>query len=592
MQTHELKEYQRESLEKLAEFCDEVHRGIGRERRPVHDAFHAITGRNFLDVPQMPNVPYVCLRVPTGGGKTLIAAHAVGTIAKRLGRQDIALCLWVTPSTTIRDQTLNALKNREHPYHLALKERLGARPEVLTLEEAYYAANRHTLISRPVVIVTTIQSYRIDEPDNRRIYDDDGYLMDNFRDLPESLRHEIKEPDTGQVKMSLANVMKLRGPIVIMDEAHNARTRISFDSLARMGPLAVLELTATPIQEHDPANEVYASNVLHAVSALQLKREGMIKLPVDLESRENWLDVLSLTVEKRKMLAKRAAEWGKTSGRYVRPIALLQAQPRSRTRETHTVDKVKEALIEQLKLPAVSIRVATGDKDDLGAEDLSNPGCLVEYVITVDKLREGWDCPFAYVLGSVGNVATETAVEQLVGRILRMPQATPTGVPELDRAYAVVQSEDVARTAHNLADSMVHRCGFDEESVADVFRVRQRLETARVLFFSEIPVTAKPDLSALAPTVQAKVRFEPESSVIQVHQPLSRDDAQALRDALPSPADRAAVESYWQQEREVGTTPKLLDQYASRFAYRNWPSATVSVCSVLIPSSWTNSSGT
>ena len=93
--------------------------------------------------------------------------------------------------------------------------------------------------------------------------------------------------------------------------------------------------------------------------------------------------------------------------------------------------------------------------------------CTVRYVITVEKLREGWDCPFAYVLGSVGNVATETAVEQLLGRVLRMPHATPTGVAELDRAYAVVQSPDVVETAQKLCDSLVSRCGFDVETVGD-----------------------------------------------------------------------------------------------------------------------------
>jgi type III restriction enzyme len=467
MQDHTLKGYQQDSLIALAKLCDEVRLSLGQARRPVHEAFHAVTGRDFIDVPQMPEVPYVCLRVPTGGGKTLIAAHAVGTVAKRLGHQDRPLCLWVTPSTTIRDQTLRGLRDRNHPYHAALKETLGVPLEVLTLEEAL-SANRSMMSSAAVIVVTTIQSYRIDEEANRRIYQDNGYLMDHFTALPEWVRAGLERADGDWVSLSLANVMKLRGPIVIMDEAHNARTKTSFDSLARMGPLAVLELTATPIQEHDPQNEVYASNVLHAVSALQLKREGMVKLPVDLESRENWLDVLALTVQRRTALAVRAATWGRESGRYIRPIALIQAQPRSKTKETHTADKVKEALIQQLKVPAESIRIVTGEHDDLGAEDLSKPGCLVEYVITVDKLREGWDCPFAYVLGSVGNVATETAVEQLLGRILRMPQATPTGVPELDRAYAIVQSEDVARTAQNLADSMVNRCGFDRVSVGDV----------------------------------------------------------------------------------------------------------------------------
>jgi type III restriction enzyme len=125
-----------------------------------------------------------------------------------------------------------------------------------------------------------------------------------------------------------------------------------------------------------------------------------------------------------------------------------------------------------------------------------------------------------------------------------------------------VQSEDVAKTAVNLADSMVNRCGFDRVSVGDVLRVHRRLEHQRTLFYSSIPMSAPPDLSNLAPTIQAKVKYEPESRTIKVHQPLTRDDAQALRDALPTPTDKAAVETYWQEEREVGTTPKRLDQYA------------------------------
>ena len=566
-----LKEYQRESLDAIGRFCDAVRSAVGaKAMRPVHDAYWAEVSRDFIEVPQLPNTPYVCLRVPTGGGKTLIAAHAVGVIGKRLGHQDRPLCLWVTPSTTIRDQTLRGLRNREHPYHAGLREGLGGAPvEVLTVEEALWAS-RAMLSSSAVIVVTTIQSYRIDEEANRKVYQDNGYLMDHFTNLPAWAREQLAEPgnganggaSAGRVSLSLANVMKLRGPIVIMDEAHNARTQISFDSLARFGPLAVLELTATPQQEHDPARDEYASNVLHAVSALQLQRDGMIKLPVELESRDNWLDVLALTVQRRSALEQRAQTWGQQSGRFIRPIALIQAQPRSKARDAHTVDAIKTALVERLKVPTECIRVATGDDDDLGAEDLRAKDCKVEYVITVEKLRQGWDCPFAYVLGSVGNVATETAVEQLLGRVLRMPDAVPTGVPELDRAYAVVQSPDVAKTAQSLCDSLVSRCGFDAESVRDAFRVHRRADPQGLLPVAAIPVSAPPDPAQLPPAVRGKVDYDAGSGTLHVREALTREETVALRDSLGTLTDRAAVEQYWQSERGVGTAAKALDQYA------------------------------
>jgi type III restriction enzyme len=559
----QLKEYQRESLDAIGQFCDAVRAAVGRKAlRPVHDAYHDQTRREFIQVPQLPNVPYVCLRVPTGGGKTLIAAHAVGVIAKRLGFMDRPLCLWVTPSTTIRDQTLNALKNVRHPYRAGLREALGGVPvEVLTVEEAL-GANKAMVSGSAVIVVTTIQSYRIDEEANRKVYQDNGYLMDHFHNLPVWIPEAMVDPATGRPALSLANVMRLRGPIVIMDEAHNARTRVSFDSLARFGPLAVLELTATPQQESNPDKGEYASNVLHAVSALQLKREGMIKLPVELESRDNWLDVLGTVVQRRTALEKSAQAWGQQSGRFIRPIALIQAQPRSKSRETHTVDAIKTALVEKLKVAAERIRIATGDHDDLGTEDLRKADCKVEYVLTVDKLREGWDCPFAYVLGSVGNVATETAVEQLMGRVLRQPDAWPTGVAELDRAYAVVQSPDVVKTAQSLCDSLVRRCGFDAETVGDAFRVRPKPDAQGLLPVATIAVSAPVDPSTLPAEVRGKVEYDSGSGTLHVLVALTREETVALRDALPTLTDRAAVEQYWQTERAVGTAAKALDQYA------------------------------
>ena len=565
MAEFELRKYQRESLDAIGRFCEAVRQSVtAKAMRPVHDAYFAETGRDFIQVPQLPNVPYFCLRVPTGGGKTVIAAHAVGVIAKRLGHQDRPLCLWVTPSTTIRDQTLRRLRDERDPYHVALRESLGGgKPEILTVEDALGIARPALLSSSAVIIVTTIQSYRIDDQDNRKVYEDNGYLMENFTALPQWLRGQLAEPETGRVALSLANVMKLRGPIVIMDEAHNARTRISFDSLARFGPLAVLELTATPQQEHDPARDEFASNVLYAVSALQLSRDGMIKLPVELESRDNWLDVLDTAKNRRDALERRAVEWGKHSGRFIRPIALIQAQPKSKNHDTHTVEAIKKALVEQLKVPVERIRIATGDTDDLGAEDLGGADCKVEYVITVDKLREGWDCPFAYVLGSVGNVATETAVEQLLGRVLRMPGAKPTGVPELDRAYAIVQSPDVVRTAKNLCDSLVSRCGFDKESVGDAFRVHREVEPRGLFPVASIPVSAPPNVKSLPQELQDKVEYDAGLGALHVRKPLTREETVALRDAVSAPQDREAVEQYWKSERGVGTVPKMLDEYAA-----------------------------
>ena len=566
-----LKEYQKETLQRLADYYaaarERYDRSVNRFER---DAFEHITGRGYFAPPGFENVPYICLRLPTGGGKTLLAAHALGTIADKLLGTDNPACLWITPSTTIRDQTLRRLQKPTDPYREALQHSLGSSVEVVTIEEAL--TRPQSVQSKAVlVIVTTIQSYRIrDERSGeelaatRRIYRDNGYLQAAFDNLPAWAQRELSRDENGLVSLSLANALRLRRPIVIMDEAHNARTPVSFDSLARFGPSFVLELTATPEQRHDPQHPTdprFASNVLHAVSALELKKEGMIKLPVDLESRSDWLEVLAATVQRRTELETVADHANHDIGLpFLRPIALIQAQPSSKTKDTHTVEEVKVALIERLDVPVEEVRICTGTIDELGEMDLMADG-PVRYIITVDKLREGWDCPLAYVLGSIGNAATPTAVEQLIGRVLRMPNANPTRVPALDRAYAFVLSDDVLRTAMQLRDRMVETCGFDDRSAEDALRVTST-QTQHGLGFGRIPLSEPLAPGAMPPPLAAKARYDEPSRTLVLQELLTRDELKTLRDAATTEDDRRAIEDYWDRERPMGSAVKPLDQYA------------------------------
>jgi hypothetical protein len=90
---------------------------------------------------------------------------------------------------------------------------------------------------------------------------------------PERFEEMDKGPD-GRPAPSLINVLRHRRPIVIVDEAHNARTKLSFATLANTLPSCIIEFTATPDTSES------ASNVLHRVSAAELKTANMVKLPL------------------------------------------------------------------------------------------------------------------------------------------------------------------------------------------------------------------------------------------------------------------------------------------------------------------------
>ncbi len=183
---------------------------------------------------------------------------------------------------------------------------------------------------------------------------------------------------------------------------------------------------------------------------------------------------------------------------------------------------MKQALVKELgelNVPAEQVI----DHDELDNHTLDASDCPVRYIVTVEKLREGWDCPFAYIIGSVGNVATATAVEQLLGRVLRMPGAEPAGVAALDRAYAVVQSPDVVKTAKNLCDSLVSRCGFDAESVSDAFRVHRHRDGQGQLPVAAIPVSEPVNVQQLPGEVRGLVDYDAGSGTLHVREPLTRE---------------------------------------------------------------------
>ncbi|EQD63977.1 type III restriction protein res subunit, partial [mine drainage metagenome] len=254
-------------------------------------------GMPYHSLPGFPaGMPYFCLRVPTGGGKTWLAAKSVALVNTHLLRCEFSVIVWLVPSKPIREQTLRALRDRQHPYHTALRE---AGPiTVLDLEEAK-SITRATLDTSTVVIVATRQAFQVEDEECRKVYQSSGALMHHFEHLLPAQRAELLQDGAGTEQTtpySLANVLRLRRPFVIVDEAHNSRTELAFDMLARFRPSGVLELTATPDLERTP------SNVLHSVSAAELKAEEMIKLPVVLETEPNWQQCLADAIGRREAL--------------------------------------------------------------------------------------------------------------------------------------------------------------------------------------------------------------------------------------------------------------------------------------------------
>lgn len=393
------------------------------------------------------DTPYCCIRLPTGGGKTILAAHAVPLARDGGVSREYPILLWLVTSNVIRKQTVEALADPRHPYRATLDAAFGGAVRVFDIGD-FANITPHDLASNACIVVGTVQTLRVENTEGRKVYQHHEALEPFFSRLDAATLAAfpgLEKTEAGGVRYSFANLLHMARPMMIVDEAHNVVTTLSDQMRERINPWAVVEFTATPRGR---------SNILFNATAAELKAEQMIKMPIVLQEHAHWQSAVAGAVAERARLADLATKEKEP----LRPITLYQAEPKDRE---VTVEVLRRHLIDDLSIPEERIAVATGDQRGLDGVDLSAPGCPIEHIITVEALKEGWDCPFAYVFCSVASIKSSVSVEQLLGRVLRMPYATRRRAPELNRAYAHVSEPTFYAAATALKDALVDM-GFED----------------------------------------------------------------------------------------------------------------------------------
>ena len=386
------------------------------------------------------SIPHVCLKVPTGGGKTLLAASAL----ERLNRQT-GLTLWITPTKAIYRQTKEALWNRQHPYRQMLARASGGRVKMMEKDVPFSRGDVANYLC--VMLLMLPAANRRKGREFLRIFRDSGRyptLFPDGDDLGSDVRLLKAHPDLdrgkdGLVKHSLFNAVKMLRPVVVLDEAHKAYGAKSMaanaefaSSVSRLNPRLVLELSATPNRG--------ISNLLVDVTGVELKAEEMIKLPVRVESfvGAEWQYTLAQACEQLGHLEGEAQALHDDEGTYIRPIAVVRVERTGKDQRgagrIHAED-VREYLVHNLGVPAREVAVKSAEQDELAGVDLLSEYSPVRWIVTKAALMEGWDCPFAYLLVMLDNTTAQRALTQLVGRVMRQPYARRTGVPALDQCY-------------------------------------------------------------------------------------------------------------------------------------------------------------
>lgn len=448
----ELKPYQERVLKDLEEFLSTMETSY-RIDHAFRD-FWAERGVSGM-APYKNNikgVPHVCAKVPTAGGKTFIAVNSLKTIFNAIHRHNAKrpeFVVWLVPSLSILDQTVKALSNPNHAYRQRLNLQFRNRVAIYEKKDLLQGAgfSLDSVQGQLSIVVMNFDSLRAKNKEARKVFQDNGYLA-SFLNTDDEDNETWLLPEFD--KTALINVIRRLKPVVIVDESHNAESKLSVEMLEDLNPHFIFDLTATPKNN---------SNIISYVDALQLKNYHMVKLPVIVANRQDKNEVIEAALLLRNKLEAIASEEQTNGGKTIRPIVLFQAQPKTDD-DNVTFDKVKQSLI-ALKIPEQQIKIKTANINELKNIDLMADDCEVRYIITINALKEGWDCPNAYILAALGDKSSAVDVEQILGRVLRMPHVRKHSNDMLNMSYVFTASNRFMETLENVVKAL-NRAGFSE----------------------------------------------------------------------------------------------------------------------------------
>ncbi|MEX0650180.1 MAG: DEAD/DEAH box helicase family protein [Candidatus Andersenbacteria bacterium] len=461
---HEYEEVPEKFKEKVGDYAEDAWQQVFPEGHVNHSYTARKTGHGKY-------CPTFCLKLPTGGGKTLMATYAIDLFLQHVKKKKTGLVLWVVPSEQIFAQTIEALKDRSHPYREKLDDVTSGRVKIITKKDSFSPSDVQNGL---VVLVLMLQSFGRDKlkKDDLKFFQDNGRFPDFFpleTDQPKQkalyemfpnldLSQSFDSLYGGAIKTSLGNVVKILEPLVVLDEGHKAKSELALSAINECNPSCVCELTATPIED---------ANVLFSVAGRELEEEAMIKLDLNLieEEVQEWQRLVDFSVEHLDKLQAEAEKYKSQTGVYIRPINLIQVEKTGKDQrgaDAIHADDVKEYLIDR-GIPEEQIAIKTSSQNDIEGIDLLSSSSPIRFIITKQALQEGWDCSFAYVLTVLSSSKSSSALTQLVGRVLRQPYARKTGNKLLDESYVLCLRD----TSKKLI-SVIQK-GFEHDGMGDLF---------------------------------------------------------------------------------------------------------------------------
>lgn len=290
--------------------------------------------------------------------------------------------------------------------------------------------------------------------------------------------------------------------VILLDESHHYHADAAMGSLDRIDPLFGLEFTATPytgniIGRGNNRQQELKQNILYTYNLGDAIHDGYVKDPwvgteadvdfsqwdaesIDTDARK--LQLAAFFHERAKVALKEYAL--ERNVQEIKPVMLVVAKDTTHASALRALIDSDQFRGGNYKGKVIEVHTKTrGDELDETIEkliSLEHPDNIVEIVIHVNMLKEGWDVTNIYTIAPIRSSASEILTEQTIGRGLRLPYGERTGNKNVDRVM-IVAHDNYARIIEDAKHSkLIQPSNIESISIDDTRVIKEVIEVQSV----------------------------------------------------------------------------------------------------------------
>ena len=403
-------------------------------RTPNREALASLIQR--LDSGNYTPLGQLTLDLATGVGKTFVMAALI----EYLNRQGHRNVMVVTPTTVVQGKTVRDFSHGSERYINGFHT-----PPVLVTPEnpqgfATTENTRSVFASGAASMLFVFNVHQLFPPKNSgksvatgqeaqrrktwRWQEEYGSLMDHLRSLDDL--------------------------VVIVDEAHlfGSTAKVYRSALEELLPQATIGLTASPDKKDDL---VYRYPLWRAIKDGYVKQPVLVYRRSGYNSEERQLqDAMSLLALKEEAYAG----WRKSHPGTKPTKPLLFVVCSDIAHATETAARLRTATFTGSDVAVLQV---DNEHDDAATQNflryLEARNSPVRVIVSVNKLREGWDTKRIAVMCTLRAMGSDVLTQQVMGRGLRLPFGELTGVEAIDELeiishksfVSLLKSENILR---------------------------------------------------------------------------------------------------------------------------------------------------